>query len=151
MRLVLATLAVALTAATPALAADGAAVYKRCAACHLANGAGVPNAFPPLNSNDVRALVAKPEGRRYLASVVIKGVSGPLTVDGKTYRGVMPAQSGLDDADVAAVLNHVATGIAKAGAGFKPFTPGEVAAARTAAASLTSTAIGQMHREAGGK
>ncbi len=36
-----------LAGAGPATAADdGATIYKRCAACHLANGAGVPGAFP---------------------------------------------------------------------------------------------------------
>lgn len=143
--------AVALVSATPVIATDGATIYRRCAACHLPNGAGVPNAFPPLNSNDFRALVVKPEGRRYLALVVIKGLSGPIVVDGKNYMGVMPAQSGLDDAQVAAVLNHVATDIAKVKAGYKPFSAEEVAAARAAAAALTPAMIGQLHRTAGGK
>ena len=75
---------------------DGAAIYKRCVACHLASGAGVPGAFPPLAA-DVRNLSQSAAGRRYLALVVIKGVSGPLTIDGKRYQGVMPAQPNLSD------------------------------------------------------
>jgi len=63
--------AVALTTAfavrVPATAApqqqDGAAIYKRCAACHLATGAGVPGAFPPLAA-DVRNLSQTAAGRR---------------------------------------------------------------------------------------
>ena len=33
---------------------DGATVFKRCAACHLATGAGVPGAYPPLKSIEGR-------------------------------------------------------------------------------------------------
>ena len=111
-----------LAAAGPALAADdGATIYKRCAACHLASGAGVPGAFPPLKA-DVRSLAASAAGRRYLALVVIRGVSGPITVEGKTYRGTMPAQGGLNDAQVAAVLNFVVRG-----GSAKAFTQREIA------------------------
>lgn len=125
---------------------DGAATYKRCAACHLPTGAGVPGAFPPLGAN-VRALSQSAEGRRYLATVVIKGVSGPLTVEGKAYRGVMPAQGDLDDASVAALLDHVVTKVAKGKA--KPFTAAEIATARKSAASLNASAVGKLRATAG--
>ena len=32
-------------------AADGAAIYGRCAACHTNTGAGVPGVFPPFGDN----------------------------------------------------------------------------------------------------
>jgi mono/diheme cytochrome c family protein len=133
-------LALAGSAATgQAMAADdGATIYKRCAACHLANGAGVPGAFPPLKT-DVRKLAGTPAGRRYLALVVIRGVSGPITVDGKPYRGMMPAQAGLNDAQVAAVLNHVV----RSGSA-KPFTPKEIAGYRAGSAALNSAAVGRL-------
>jgi mono/diheme cytochrome c family protein len=138
----LAGVAAALVARVPATAAiaqpDGATIYKRCAACHLVTGAGVPGAFPPLAAN-VKALSQTPAGRSYMSLAVIKGLSGPLIVDAKTYRGIMPAQAGLDDAAIAAVLNHVVTSIAK-GSG-KSFTAAEVAAARKAGTSLTSANI----------
>ncbi len=131
--------------AAPAAAqtADGAAIYKRCAACHLATGAGVPGAFPPLRA-DIRALAAKPDGRRYLILVVTKGVSGPITVEGKPYRGVMPAQAGLSDPQIAAVLNHVLATSAKGGTA-KPFTAAEVAQVKASAAGLTPAAIGKLN------
>ena len=122
---------------------DGAGVYKRCAACHLATGAGVPGAFPPLRA-DIRALATKPDGRRYLVLVVSKGVSGPITVEGKAYRGVMPAQAGLNDAQIAAVLNHVLTTSAKGGTA-KPFTAAEVAQIKAGATGLTPAAIGKLN------
>lgn len=127
--------------------ADGAAIYKRCAACHLATGAGVPGAFPPLRG-DIRALAAKPPGRRYLALVVMKGVSGPITVEGKAYRGVMPAQAGLDDAGVAAVLNHLLSGPAKGAQSVKPFTAAEIAQARAGGKGLGAADVAKLKAQA---
>ena len=138
--------ATGLAAAGPAQAADdGATIYKRCAACHLANGAGVPGAFPPLKA-DVRSLAATAAGRRYLALVVIRGVSGPITVEGKAYRGTMPAQTGLNDAQVAAVLNHVVRG-----GSAKAFTPREIAGYRAGSAGINSAAVARLQPKAGGK
>ena len=139
----------ALSASTPLLAADGATLYKKCSACHLPTGAGVPGAYPAL-STDFLTLAKKPAGRRYLALVVIKGLSGAITVGGKPYRGVMPAQ-GMNDADTAAVLNHVGSVIAKGGKGFKAFSEAEVAAARASGAALTPAQIGALHAGVGGK
>lgn len=150
--------AVALTAAlvvrSPAQAGgaepNGAALYGRCAACHTATGAGVPGAYPPLGV-DFRTLAARNEGRRYIALAVIKGLSGPITVEGKSFRGVMPAQSGLDDAAIAAVLNHVGTTITKAGPAFRRFTPAEIGTIRAGGAALSSADVARLHAGAGGK
>lgn len=136
--------------ALPAVAApDGATLFARCAACHTRTGAGVPGAYPPLGA-DFRALAGKPAGRRYLALAVLRGLSGPLTVEGKTYRGVMPSQ-GLDDASAAAVLNHIGTQIAKSGSSFKPFTGKEIAGYRASGATLSSADVARLHDGAGGK
>ncbi|SEH13897.1 Cytochrome C oxidase, cbb3-type, subunit III [Sphingopyxis sp. YR583] len=135
----------ALGAQAPATAQDGATIYKRCAACHLADGAGVPGAFPPLKA-DVRALAATAAGRRYLALVVIRGVSGPITVAGKVYRGTMPAQAGLNDTQVAAVLNHVVRG-----SNAKAFTAKEIAGYRVGGASLSPAAVAKLQPGAAGK
>lgn len=134
------------TAGSPA--PDGAKVYARCAACHTSTGSGVPGAYPPLGE-DFRTQAATPAGRRYLALAVIKGLMGPITVSGKNYNGTMPAQSGLDDAAVAAVLNHVGARIAAAGPRFHPFTLAEVAAARASGAALNAAAVARLHQ--GGK
>lgn len=140
----MAALALPATAAT-----DGAAVFQRCAACHTKTGAGVPGAYPPLGA-DFRALAVKPAGRRYLALAVLRGLSGPITVEGKPYRGVMPAQV-LDDAAVAAVLNHIGTQVAKTGPKFALFTDKEVAAHRQSGASLSAADVAKLHAGAGGK
>ncbi len=134
----------------PAIAApDGTALFQRCAACHTRTGAGVPGAYPPL-ATDFRALAAKPAGRRYLALAVLRGLSGPITVEGKPYRGVMPAQV-LDDAGVAAVLNHVGTQIARTGPSFRPFTETEVAGYRASGAAHSAADVARLHVGAGGK
>ena len=139
-----------LLAPAPLLAADGPTVYKRCQVCHQASGAGIPNSFPPLGS-DFLALSKKPDGRRYLALAVIKGVSGPITVGGKAYKGAMPGNPGLKDDEVAAVLNHVGVTIAKGGKAFKAFTAAEVGSARASGAALNPMAIGKLHATVGGK
>ena len=136
--------------AGPASAAlDGKTIYARCAACHLPTGTGVPGAFPGFGG-DFKRLLATPAGRRYLALVVIHGVAGTLTVDAKTYRGAMPPQQ-LDDAGVANVLNFIATGFAKAGKTYKPFTPAEVTKIRASGATLNSSAVAALHPLVGGK
>jgi mono/diheme cytochrome c family protein len=84
--------------------ADGAAIFAaRCVACHQATGTGVPGAFPPLaGSNWVN-------GRdTTLIQILLRGIQGPLTVNGASYNGTMPTfGTQLSDAEIAAVLTHV--------------------------------------------
>ncbi len=135
----------------PSLAApDGAQIYGQCAVCHLKDGAGVPGAYPPLHGN-VAALADLPEGRRYLALVVIKGVFGPLVVDGRKYSGMMPPQSGLDDAAVASVLNHIAGASAQSGEASEPFTVAEIEAVREGGASLNAVEVARLRPGLEGK
>ena len=113
-----------------ATADHGAKIYQRCAACHLPNGQGVPGAFPML-AGRVSGAAANDAGRDYLVMSVVTGLMGEIEVDGKTIRGVMPAQAGLADADVAAVLNYTMTLPPAAGGNAtkaKAFTAEEVAA-----------------------
>lgn len=94
-------------AETPTYNASGRVTFERCAACHLADGRGVPGAFPPLGAQ-VRRLSEAQSGRKYLILAVSKGLAGPLTVDGQQYDGVMPPHSpGLSHQDIADVLNYV--------------------------------------------
>jgi mono/diheme cytochrome c family protein len=55
------------------------------------------------------AFAKTPQGRDYLVMVVTTGLMGDLKVGGVGYRGVMPAQSGLSEAEVAAVLAYLAS------------------------------------------
>ncbi len=110
--------------------AAGASAYGRCAACHLADGSGVPGAFPPL-AGHLGGLTASEAGRDYLVMVVKSGLMGALEVGGIPYQGVMPAQgTALDDAAVAALLNYTMTEFNRDGLprDWQPFSATEVAA-----------------------
>jgi nitrite reductase (NO-forming) len=72
-----------------------------CFACHMANGEGLPGVFPPLAKSDY----LKADKGRAIRNVM-KGVSGPMVVNGKTYNNMMPPQP-LDDAQTADVLTYV--------------------------------------------
>jgi nitrite reductase (NO-forming) len=72
-----------------------------CFACHMANGEGLPNVFPPLAGSDY----LKADKDRAI-KVVLKGLSGPITVNGKPYNNLMPPQAYTDD-QVADVLTYV--------------------------------------------
>ena len=119
----------------PALAAgaavDGAAVFaSHCVACHQATGLGLPGVFPPLAGSD---WVAGKEAT--LIAIVLHGINGPLTVEGKPFNGAMPTFQGqLQDAEVAAVLTHVRSQWGNTGA---PITAAAVAAVRKDTASRT--------------
>lgn len=81
---------------------DGEAIYQDfCVQCHMSEGQGVPNAFPPLAKSDFlkNNLEQSLKGVKY-------GMRGPIKVNGKSYDGVMVAQ-GLDDEEVADVMNYV--------------------------------------------
>ncbi len=82
--------------------AAGKSIYsKTCFACHQSNGEGLPNAFPPLAKSDVL------NGDVTAAiDIILKGKTGEITVNGKKFNGVMPAQT-LSDEDVANVLSYV--------------------------------------------
>jgi nitrite reductase (NO-forming) len=72
-----------------------------CFACHMANGEGLPAVFPPLASSDY----LKADKDRAV-KIVLKGLNGPITVNGKPYNNVMPPQDFTDD-QVADVLSYV--------------------------------------------
>jgi mono/diheme cytochrome c family protein len=85
----------------------GAGIFAaRCAVCHGQQAAGIPGTFPSLHEQVV-AFAKSPEGRDYLIMVVSSGLMGELKVAGVRYNNVMPAQSGLSEEDVAAVLNYL--------------------------------------------
>lgn len=106
--------------------ADGAQLYLRCVACHQKDGSGVQGAFPPLKEDFVK-LAADAQGRQYLANVLRYGLSGKLEGSYGTITGMMPAQyPGLNEAEIAEVLNHV---MQQAGEQGDPFTTQEVLSA----------------------
>jgi nitrite reductase (NO-forming)/hydroxylamine reductase len=91
-----------------------------CAACHQPDGAGLAGAFPPLANSDY--IQGKPQ---VLLEATIKGLSGPITVNGIEYNNVMPAIAYLDDAELAAILTYVQTNWSNGGDGFSAAQVGE--------------------------
>lgn len=84
----------------------GASIYNtNCAACHQANGKGVPGVFPPLAGN---AVVIDKDPTTHI-DVVLHGLQGK-TIDGTKYDSPMPGWADqLDDAQIAAVIDHERT------------------------------------------
>ena len=81
---------------------DGEEIYQDfCLQCHLDNGKGVENAFPPLAKSDYlqNNIEASIRGIKY-------GLRGEIAVNGNTYNGVMVNQ-GLDEEEVADVMNYI--------------------------------------------
>ena len=110
----------------------GAKLYSaNCQSCHQATGQGLPGAFPPLTH--LSKVVQAKGGPEYLIRVVLYGLQGSLTVEGKTYNGVMPPFRQLKDQEVADLLNYVLTTFAKSKA--KPISAEEVKALRAKAMS----------------
>lgn len=103
--------------------------------CHQTTGAGLPGQFPRLNER-VAKISATPEGRAYLIKVLLFGMYGSITVDGKPINGLMPTMGGMSDQDIADVLNHVVS-LKKVGKP-APFTAAEVATIRSGPKMATS-------------
>lgn len=80
----------------------GKNVYsKTCFACHQPAGEGVTNAFPPLAKSDY----LNQDVNRAI-DIVLHGMTGEITVNGKKFNSVMTAQTLTDD-EVAQVLTYV--------------------------------------------
>ncbi len=73
-----------------------------CVACHQATGQGLPGAFPPLAKSDF--LLSKPDRA---VGIVVRGLTGEVTVNNQKYNSVMPAMSQLSDQQIADVLTYV--------------------------------------------
>lgn len=114
-----------------ALAASGQnAVYSaNCALCHQVGREGLIGQFPRL-AGRVEPLAGSPAGRRFLAAVLLNGMSGKVVADGKSIIGVMPPFAMLSDADLASVLTYVTR--PNSGKGAPGFTAKQVSAERKA-------------------
>jgi len=73
-----------------------------CSVCHQANGEGLPGVFPPLAKSDLIAADAK-----RAVGILLHGLSGKITVNGKEYNSVMPPMTQLNDDEVANILTYV--------------------------------------------
>ncbi len=98
------------------------AFQAACMACHQATGKGLPGAFPPLAGSDF----LKADKHRAIG-IVLRGLTGPVVVNGTTFNSVMPPMTQLSDADVANALTYVMNSWGNA---FGVVSTAEVAAVR---------------------
>jgi nitrite reductase (NO-forming) len=87
---------------TKSIARGKEAYAANCQNCHMADGKGLPGAFPPLAKS---SYLSKPVGE--LIGYVLKGQTGEITVNGTVYNAVMPAQDYLSDEQIADIYNYV--------------------------------------------
>lgn len=107
---------------TAKIAAGGKLYNTYCATCHQINGKGDGTRFPPLeNSEWVKG------DRRKLIDIVLKGLSGPITVNGVGFNEVMPPANYLSDDQIALILTYVRANFKNNLTGV---LPGEVARVR---------------------
>jgi mono/diheme cytochrome c family protein len=112
----------AAAAAPLSLAEQGKAIYSNCVPCHQASGAGVPGQFPPLAKSEYVA------SEKRIVAILLKGLQGPIEVEGKPFNGAMPAWEGnLTDKKIAAVASFVRSQWGNTGA---EISEAKVAAAR---------------------
>jgi mono/diheme cytochrome c family protein len=92
------------TAAAPAPHPGKNAYIRTCAACHMIDGRGLPNLFPPLaGSPTVKAV-----DPTALILIALHGLKGPVEINGQLFEGVMPAQGNLlSDRELAAVVSYI--------------------------------------------
>jgi len=103
---IIAGFALGLCAVAAQAADSGATVYAdNCAACHGEKGEGSEIA-PPLQNTALWKTLGN-SASKYFAAVVASGMSGKITVNGKTYKGVMPPQAHLSSEELAAVSTYV--------------------------------------------
>ena len=75
----------------------------RCVSCHQADGSGVPGHCPPMMGSPILSGSSDD-----LLRLILLGKKGPLTRDGVTYNGVMPAwRYDLNDSQIADVVNEL--------------------------------------------
>jgi nitrite reductase (NO-forming) len=105
-----------------------------CSTCHQADGRGIDGVFPPLAKSDY---IAAAPGR--VPQVVLAGLSGKVTVNGREYDSVMPPMNQLTDDEVANISTYVLNSWGNPGG---RVTKAEAAAAR---AQASSAAARQAH------
>jgi mono/diheme cytochrome c family protein len=104
--------------------ARGQEVYlAECMSCHLEQGEGIPDVYPPLAKSDY--LMAD---RDRSIKNVLHGLSGEIVVNGKTYSMEMIPFTHLSDQAVSDVLNYIRN--AWGNKDKNPVTPDEVKALR---------------------
>ena len=79
---------------------------QNCMVCHQTTGLGVARQFPPLAGSEW-VLGQDWHGDNHLVKIVLKGLQGPIQVQGSTFNNAMPTWSMLTDEQIAAVLTYI--------------------------------------------
>ncbi len=100
------TVAAATEKGTPTLAqqiAAGQALFNgTCSVCHQPTGQGLEGVFPPLAKSDFLM-----SDLNRAIGILLNGLTGAVTVNGKTFNSVMPPMSQLNDDEIANILSYV--------------------------------------------
>jgi mono/diheme cytochrome c family protein len=82
---------------------QGERLYQRhCAPCHMNDGTGLQGIIPPLAGADY--VLDNPD---HLPCIVVYGMEGPVVVNGITYDHPMAGITGINDVEIANILNFV--------------------------------------------
>jgi nitrite reductase (NO-forming) len=123
----------------PAGAANehGKQIYTTiCVGCHQPDGRGLANTFPPLAQSDF-LMGDKDRGVR----VLLQGLSGQVTVNGRTFNNVMPKLP-LTDEDIAGALSYVRNSFGNTGSVVSMADVARVRAQLDGAQTLTNNRAG---------
>lgn len=95
--------------------ARGQEVYgSYCITCHMEKGEGIESVYPPLAKSDY--LMAD---KKRSINTVLKGLTGEIKVNGKTYNMDMTSFD-LTDQEVSDVLNYIRNSFGNKGEAVKP-------------------------------
>jgi mono/diheme cytochrome c family protein len=104
---------------------------SNCATCHQLTGQGIPGQYPPLVGSE---WVLGNEER--IARIVLHGLGGPITVEGKEYNNIMPQFGAvLKDEQIANALSYIRAEWGNQAAEVQPET---IAKVRSETASRTT-------------
>jgi mono/diheme cytochrome c family protein len=83
----------------------GKALFSaNCITCHQATGLGLPGQYPPLAGSEVEL----GDATNQLIAIVLKGLQGPVVVEGKAFNNAMQAWEGqYTDSQLASILTYV--------------------------------------------
>jgi mono/diheme cytochrome c family protein len=83
----------------------GKALFSaNCITCHQATGLGVPGQYPPLAGSEVET----GDATNQLIAIVLKGLQGPIVIEGKPFNNAMQAWEGqYTDSQLASILTYV--------------------------------------------
>lgn len=102
--------------------ANGKEVYTSyCMSCHMENGEGLEDVYPPLAKSDY--LMAD---KKRMIQQILYGATGPMKVNGKAYNGEMTSFD-LTDKEVSDLSNYIRNSFGNKG---PALLPEEVKAAR---------------------